>query len=88
MTCLPRSKKAQHNTFEQFKFRHAEKAYCFFGRPAIELTDGEWLFLIGMVTAVNTGPNTASTSCDNSGTRIHSVRKYKSNGSDKIGTKS
>jgi hypothetical protein len=46
---LSRKKKA--SGFELFKFRNAKRAFAIFGKPAVELTDAQWLYILNMVLA-------------------------------------
>ena len=36
--------------WERFKWRNAQAACCYFGRPALELTEGQWLYALAMTT--------------------------------------
>ncbi|OFJ46395.1 hypothetical protein BA896_021815 [Janthinobacterium lividum] len=49
--CWKTLKKARHAVFERFKWRFAEKAHHFFGCPADQLTDGQWLYVLAIAGA-------------------------------------
>ena len=40
--------KKKADSLEHFKFRNAKKAFAFSGKPAIDLTDAQWLYILNM----------------------------------------
>jgi len=50
---LEEAKKDPFFSFEQTKYRFAEKAQHIFGKPAVGLTDGQWLYILLMESSFN-----------------------------------
>ena len=41
-------KKKSHSDWERFKYRHSKTAYYLFGKPACDLTMGQWIYILAM----------------------------------------